>query len=57
MRYYIGIDGGGTKTACLLSEENGTIIGRGMAGPSNYHVVGPEQTQAAIHSCINKAIA
>ena len=57
MRYYMGIDGGGTKTVCLLSEENGTIIGTGVAGPSNYHVVGIDQTQTAIHTCINEAIA
>lgn len=57
MHYYMGIDGGGTKTTCLLSEENGTIIGKGVAGPSNYHVIGVEQTQAAIHGCMKEAIA
>lgn len=57
MHYYMGIDGGGTKTVCLLSEENGIIVGHGVAGPSNYHVVGIEQTQTSIHSCINEAIA
>ncbi len=57
MRYCMGIDGGGTKTICLLSDENGNVIGKGVAGPSNYHVVGIEQTQAAIHACIREAIA
>ena len=57
MRYYIGIDGGGTKTVCLLSIEDGTIIGRGSAGPSNYQVVGIKQTRSAIEACVKEAIA
>ncbi len=36
----LGIDGGGTKTHALALDENGATVGVGVAGPSNYHVVG-----------------
>ncbi len=40
MRYFIGIDGGGTRTTAWLAEENGRILGQSMAGPSNPLKVG-----------------
>lgn len=33
-KYYIGIDGGGTKTACVIGEEDGTILAK-KTGPSS----------------------
>lgn len=36
----IGIDGGGTRTRAILVNENGRVLGKGEAGPSNYHNVG-----------------
>lgn len=38
MRYILGIDGGGTKTACILADETGNILGRSVAGASNHLV-------------------
>ena len=35
-----GIDAGGTKTAGMLVDLEGTIIGRSLAGPGNYQAVG-----------------
>jgi len=35
MRYYLGIDGGGTKTAALIADEAGTELGSGEGGPGN----------------------
>ena len=35
MRYYLGIDGGGTKTAALISDENCVTQGLGIGGPGN----------------------
>lgn len=35
MRYSIGFDGGGTKTDCVVLDEQGTIVGEGHGGPSN----------------------
>lgn len=40
MPIYLGIDGGGTQTRAVLVNERGEVVGRGAAGPSNYHSVG-----------------
>jgi N-acetylglucosamine kinase-like BadF-type ATPase len=40
MSYIIGIDGGGTKTHCLLTKLDGTIVNECYGGPSNFLVQG-----------------
>lgn len=42
MRYFLGIDGGGSKTTALLADEQGNILGQGVAGPTSGHFVGHE---------------
>lgn len=54
MDYFLGIDGGGTKTVGILATERGEIIAKVQAGPSNYHVVGIEQTQLVLLEIITK---
>lgn len=34
-RYYLGFDGGGTKTECVLADAEGQILARAFAGASN----------------------
>lgn len=46
-RCYAGIDGGATKTLAFCGDGDGNILGYGLAGPSNYQVVG---TAAAMHA-------
>ncbi|WP_042222330.1 N-acetylglucosamine kinase [Oceanobacillus manasiensis] len=43
MAYYIGIDGGGTKTHALLADGNGTIISQAISGASNPNAIGEQQ--------------
>lgn len=40
MRYYLGVDIGGTKSHALLSDEDGNALGFAEAGPGNHEVVG-----------------
>jgi N-acetylglucosamine kinase-like BadF-type ATPase len=40
---YLGIDGGGSKTAFVLEDESGEIIGRAETGPSNWISAGKEE--------------
>jgi N-acetylglucosamine kinase len=35
--YYLGIDGGGTKTEAVIATESGLVLGRGTAGGANPH--------------------
>lgn len=48
MTYYIGIDGGGTKTNCIICDENLNIIHRTYSGPSNFLVIGTEKVSETI---------
>lgn len=53
--YLLGIDGGGTGTTCLLARRDGTVLGRGSAGPSNYLSVGAERALSAINDAVDQA--
>ena len=33
--YFLGFDGGGTKTECVLADSEGNVLARATAGPSN----------------------
>jgi N-acetylglucosamine kinase-like BadF-type ATPase len=35
MGYSLGLDGGGTKTDCVVLDHEGTVVGEGRGGPSN----------------------
>ncbi|MBN1921232.1 MAG: hypothetical protein JW892_08315 [Anaerolineae bacterium] len=52
----IGVDGGGSKTLALVATLEGQIIGRALAGPSNYHAVGLEAATTALESAIRAAL-
>ena len=54
MDYIIGIEGGGTKTVGLLTTNTGQTVARTQTGPSNYHVVGTEQTKKVLVEIIQK---
>ena len=34
-KYFLGFDGGGTKTECVLADAHGAVLARATAGPSN----------------------
>lgn len=44
MRFYCGIDGGGTKTAAVLTDENGKEYAAVQTGGSSYRSIGIEKT-------------
>jgi N-acetylglucosamine kinase-like BadF-type ATPase len=52
----VGIDGGGTKTRCLVADLSGRILGEGLSGPSNYLAVGQESAAAALRSAVEAAL-
>lgn len=53
----LGIDGGATQTRAVLVSETGTILGYGIAGPSNYDNVGVEIAKANIYDAVQNAWA
>lgn len=42
MKYYLGVDGGGTKTEFLLGDENGSILAKYTGGSCHYLQIGYE---------------
>ena len=53
--YVAGIDGGASKTVALIADGNGRILGKGRAGPSNYHNIGIRAATLAIKNALKKA--
>lgn len=52
--YYLGIDGGGSKTTCVVGDEN-AVLASATAGPSNITRVGEERARESIHQAIHAA--
>lgn len=55
--YFLGIDGGGTKTAAVLVDSDGQEIARAASGPSNYYSVGQVVAEASLREAIHQALA
>jgi N-acetylglucosamine kinase len=56
MRVFLGVDGGASKTAALVTDESGKSLGTGLAGPSNHLRVGIETAARNIERAVNKAL-
>lgn len=56
MSYVVGIDGGGTKTICVIMDDKRQILGRGEAGSSNYQTVGANTAKKSIEFAIHSAV-
>ncbi|MCB8944240.1 MAG: N-acetylmuramic acid 6-phosphate etherase [Ardenticatenaceae bacterium] len=55
--FVIGVDGGGSKTAVALLDNNGQVLGRGLSGSSNHHNVGLAQAKANLWAGMSEAAA
>jgi glucosamine kinase len=54
--FYLGIDGGGTKTRCALGDETRTL-GTAIAGASNVIRVGEALARESLHASVREACA
>ena len=52
MSYKIGVDGGGSKTECILVDVSGEVVARHLAPGCNPSLVGPDEA----HSIVTKAL-
>jgi glucosamine kinase len=57
MRYVLGLDGGGTKTECVLMEESRRVVASSRGGPSNPMRVGFGGALASVCEAARVAIA
>lgn len=53
-QYVIGIDGGGTKTAAMIADVEGSVIAQHVSGPSNVHAVGVEKAAKLLFSLVRE---
>ena len=54
MGYFLGIDGGGTKTDCAVGDEH-AVLGRGSAGTAKLSRVSEDEARANLHAAIEQA--
>jgi N-acetylglucosamine kinase-like BadF-type ATPase len=57
MTYRIGVDGGGTKTECILLDATGEIVARHVAPGCNPSVAGAEQARLIITDALCNLVA
>jgi glucosamine kinase len=56
MSYFLGFDGGGTKTDCVLLDATGSIVGHGSGGPANALRSGYDQAFSSLREAAARAI-
>jgi glucosamine kinase len=54
--YYLGIDGGGTKTTCAVGDQS-RLLASATAGPSNIVRVGESQARESLQQSVRQACA
>ena len=54
--YLLGLDGGETKTHCIIGDEEGNICAEGFGGPANYQIAGAEIAKKSIETAISRAL-
>ena len=54
MRYYLALDGGGTKLQGILFDEEGTILSTGLSGGVNGNVHSREDVEAHFRECMQQ---
>jgi N-acetylglucosamine kinase len=55
-KYLIGMDGGGTKTKCVLTDYNQKVLYECQGGPSNFLIIGTEKVSETILSLILESV-
>jgi glucosamine kinase len=54
--YYLGVDGGGSKTLAVIVNERGEEVGRGLANGANYNTIGLEAAVQHIYTAVEQAM-
>lgn len=56
-RYFLGVDGGGSKTSAIVVDEKMEPLGGAVSGPSNHLRVGIDEAARNVEDAIRSAIA
>lgn len=55
--FFVGVDGGGTKTVAIVSDLNNKVLGVGFGGPVNIGWVGTEVAVESTKAAVSQALA
>lgn len=55
MKYYLGVDAGGSKTYAMIADEQGNVIGVGRGGNGN-HQKNREQAEESLQQAVSEAL-
>lgn len=56
MRVFSGIEGGASRTVCVIGDETGRLLGVGYGGPSNYLTVSMETVKKSLREAVDSAL-
>ncbi|KAF9447176.1 hypothetical protein P691DRAFT_137807 [Macrolepiota fuliginosa MF-IS2] len=56
MSYFLCVDCGGSKTAAVIADSDGNIVGQGYAGPSNLTYLSTETYLSAVKAAVAEAL-
>ena len=54
--HVLGIDAGGTKTVCLLSDERGSVVAEARGGGANLQAAGELEVEKVLHHVMEEAL-
>jgi N-acetylglucosamine kinase-like BadF-type ATPase len=57
MTVVLGVDGGGSKTHAAVCDDQGTLLGTGTAGPSNWETVGLRGACDSVGDAVDRALS
>lgn len=55
MKYYLGVDAGGSKTYAMIANEQGQVIGVGRGGNGN-HQINREEAEESLQQAVSEAL-
>ncbi|MBR6525066.1 MAG: hypothetical protein IKT57_03765 [Clostridia bacterium] len=55
-QYFIGVDGGGTRTTCVLARNDGTVLKRSIGEGINFNNIGMEEARKRLHKAVTKLL-
>ncbi|WP_138493373.1 N-acetylglucosamine kinase [Paenibacillus pinistramenti] len=55
MKYFLGVDAGGSKTFAIIADEQGKVIGSGRGGNGN-HQKNREQAESSLQQAVSEAV-
>lgn len=53
MKYYLGVDGGGTRTTAAVSDEKGNVLFKAVGKSINFYSIGMEKARENLRDVIN----